>query len=85
MTQIKSPQLARCAARPKEVRGGSRQSEAAEPHPGLKGGEEPKLVRQGKRSKIAQIGCGMYSSASALNRVMAPAMVVLTTVSQKEG
>lgn len=54
MTQINSPQLVRCAARPKEVRGGSRQSEAAELHPGLKGGEEPKLVRQGRRQPVVE-------------------------------
>ncbi len=55
MAKINSPQLTRSAARPKEPRGGMRQSEVDELHPGLKEGKEPDLVRQGRRRPIAEI------------------------------
>lgn len=62
MKMIQSPRLSRVAPRPKEVRSGSRQSEVDISHPGLEGGEEPKLVRQGRRQLVAE---NKHAAASA--------------------
>lgn len=54
MAMIQAARLTRVGPRPKEVRGGMRQSETEVLHPQLKEGREPKLVRQGRRQQTGE-------------------------------
>ncbi len=68
MKMIQSPRLSRVAPRPKEVRSGSRQSEVDISHPGLEGGKEPELVRQGCRQPVVESGRATLAEPPPVSR-----------------